>query len=566
MNQKYKILPYHVALILVLFAAVIIRLVTQYAQELIPGINGGYYPLLARNILESGTTNYPDAPLIHYFNALVSSVISWFSGNQGDHAVMTAARLTDSLIPPLVMFPVFIHARKVLQDRSQDWSALLLASFASLYLIPLMVMAGDLTKNSIAMVFLAAFMERTIRWISGRSIKTAVAALLFLVLTGLTHIGSLAVAFLFIVLAGLFNLPSRRKPLIRSLLFLVIFILLFLLGTYFLLLDDPARMERVFSLYLNPLRIFESPYLFLLFDGQMPFTSFLLHNLIIVNLLSISGLILLSKFRKNLDQEERRAAWIFTVLSLILSSPLIGIEWALRYHMMAWLPVTFQFAYIFKIVSTKKTRSVLGGLFAVLVIFSVVAGFTGQRRSSITAESLEDLSKISSTVHLHQDDLVVARHGLEWWAGWALHVKTGKEYCLKPEDWNKYPAIFLLKQKKGNNFLANPGTNQFAELPYPADPDLIYSSEYFDLIRLREPKPGEYSPGILPLIQGTISSTGINSITLRLPHFEQEVIIPADANFIECSRDSLIAGKRADIWGSRKPFSIKIHADVVRAY
>jgi hypothetical protein len=106
--------------------------------------------------------------------------------------------------------------------------------------------------------------------------------------------------------------------------------------------------------------------------------------------------------------------------------------------MMAWLPVTFQFAYIFKIVSTKKTRSVLGGLFAVLVIFSVVAGFTGQRRSSITAESLEDLSKISSTVHLHQDDLVVARHGLEWWAGWALHVKTGKEYCLKPEDWNKF--------------------------------------------------------------------------------------------------------------------------------
>lgn len=566
MYQKYKILLYHFALILFVFIAILIRLHTQFSQELIPGINGGYYPLLARNILESGRMNYPDAPLIHYFNAFVAKLISLITGKTTDASVLLAVRLTDSLIPPLVILPLLGFARRLGKNNNNSWSAMLIASFGSLYLIPLMVMTGDLTKNAVGMVFLAFFMERSVRWQTGRSRLAAAQALLFLILTALTHIGSLAVAFLFLIVAGLFSLPSEKKQRIRGAITFFGMVLLFAVATFFLLRQDPARLERVFSLYLNPLRIFESPILFVFLEGQLPFSSFLLHNFIIINTLSTAGLILLILWNRQTGNEAGKAAWIFTITALALSSPLIGIEWAQRYHMMAWLPIAFQYLSLFFLIQNRIVKNSIVGAFGFLLIFSVVAGLTGQRKSSITPGAFRDLANIRKAVGLGEKDLIVARHGLEWWIGWTLHVKTGKEYCLKPGDWGTYRSIYLLRQKKGNNFPANPGTNQFAELPDPSEPQIVYSSDYFNLIRLREPGAADFSPGILPLIQGRIVSIETNLLIIKSQDLNIRIMFGPETRFAGCDRNSLAEGQRADIWGKRRPFSTKIHANIIRAY
>jgi len=47
----------------------VLRLVFNFSYELIPGINGGYYPLQIRTVLESGRLGFPDMPLYFYLNA-----------------------------------------------------------------------------------------------------------------------------------------------------------------------------------------------------------------------------------------------------------------------------------------------------------------------------------------------------------------------------------------------------------------------------------------------------------------------------------------------------------------
>jgi hypothetical protein len=298
----------------------------------------------------------------------------------------------------------------------------------------------------------------------------------------------------------------------------------------------------------------------------MPYRSFLWHNFLIINILSISGLIVLIQRIKSLEMADRKAAWIFTLLALLLSTPLIGIEWALRYHMMAWLPIAFQYIFVFRVAGKGVLKPILTSVFALILTGSLIAGLTGQRKSAITVAAFRDLEMMHNSLDLNENDLVVARHGLEWWAGWTLRVRTGKEYCLRPDDWEKYRGIYLLRQKKGNNFPIRPGTNQFAELPPSENPDLAFTSDYFDLIRLGKPGSKDYSPGILPILQGRIISAEPDKLIIRSSEYDHLVKISRDARFIECSRDSLRIGQRADIWGKRKPFSINLYADIIRAY
>jgi len=51
--------------ILVFFAlSTAIRFFFNFSQELIPGVNGGYYPLQVRSILMEGHLGFSDMPLL----------------------------------------------------------------------------------------------------------------------------------------------------------------------------------------------------------------------------------------------------------------------------------------------------------------------------------------------------------------------------------------------------------------------------------------------------------------------------------------------------------------------
>ncbi len=553
--------------LLILIAAAI-RLKTNFSADLIPGINGGYYPLLARNILETGSMNYPDAPLVHWLCAGLSAIIQAVTGLSIDNSIISSARLIDSLIPPLVAVPVYLVSRNMYPDMEKpDASRYIFPAFTALYLASLMVLSGDMTKNSIGLVFLSAFLLNAIRFLQHRKAKFILLSVIFLMLTGFTHIGCLAVAFTFIILSGLVSLiRSAQKKILRNLSFLLLTIVLFVTVSLLLLRSDPDRLTRVTSFYLNPLRIFETPYLFLLINGQHPYSGFLWHNFLIINFLSLSGLIILIKYRSRMRVQEQVPVWGLSMLSLALSSPLIGIEWALRYHLMAWLPIAFQYVFILRILSGGWQKRATLGVFGALVLLSATAGITGKRLPSITRESYQDLRNITSLQKIGKNDLVVARHGLEWWTGWVINCRTGKEYCLVPADWDKYPQIFLLRQKKGNNYPGHQGSGQFAEFPVPPGSAMEYSSDFYDLYRVKAPSAEGFYQGDLPLVQGNIRTIGTSQILVESEGYLQRISLSPGIQFPDLPADSIGQGKRADIWGQRVPFSLRIKADIIRIY
>jgi hypothetical protein len=56
----------------------IIRFYLNFSQELIPGVNGGYYPLQVRTLLAFGYLGFSDMPLLFYLNAMIIKIISLF--------------------------------------------------------------------------------------------------------------------------------------------------------------------------------------------------------------------------------------------------------------------------------------------------------------------------------------------------------------------------------------------------------------------------------------------------------------------------------------------------------
>jgi hypothetical protein len=199
-------------------------------------------------------------------------------------------------------------------------------------------------------------------------------------------------------------------------------------------------------------------------------------------------------------------------------------------------------------------------VFGVVILFSVIVALGANKRPAISALALGDLKKIKSEVSIDPADLIVARHGLEWWTGWVLDCRTGKEYCLKPEDWDHYPAIFLLRQKAGNNYPGQQGAGQFAEFPVPESAEKILSNTSFELFKLNRPLTAENFPGELPLLQGEVKSINGDRLTVQGEGYRQTVIIDSLTRFISGRPRDLKPGMRVDIWGHRTPFSLNIKA------
>jgi len=544
-----------------------IRARINFSSEMIPGINGGYYPLLVRNLVEYGSIRYPDAPLVYWIQAIISMIIRLFSAMNIDQSVLLASRLFDSFIPPLTCLPVFLVARYHLKDQPRSGVfILLITGFSVLYLSFLVILSSEMQKNAAGLLWVACYLFSLSRITGVNKRKYLLISLIFLFLIALTHIGCFAVAFMFTLIYGIIYLIRTGKRIRMKTILIVLSVFAgLILISFAILAKDPDRMHRVISFYLNPLRIFESPYLFVLLSGQQVFFGFLFHNFLLINIFSIAGFIIILINRKNLSSSDLSFALSLCLLSLLLSSPLIGIEWALRYYLMAFLPISFAFIYVYKSLTNKFFKIFLSTVLFVLTLFSTIVGINGKRNPAISSESYADLKQLKNDISINPDDLIVARHGLEWWTGWVMRCRTGKEYCLRPGDWEKYPHIYLLRQKTGNNYPAYQGTGQFAEFPIPETAEKISSNESFDIYILTKPTENQYYPGDLPLLQGEVRSIIGTLLTIRSQGYLQSVVLNRSTQYIS-QPSEIKPGMRADVWGRRIPFSLNIKAERVKVY
>jgi hypothetical protein len=451
--------------------ALAVRLLINFHYELIPGMNGGYYPLQVRSILENGSMGFSDMPLYFYLNAAVVKVVSFITPTDIDTIILLTVKILDSLFLPLLLLPFYYLVKNLgARKKLSLFSEAIIALFVVLSSSPLMF-TSDLQKNGFAMPFMVGTLGFLIGYIFNKDKKDLWWALILLILTALSHFGVFSVTLAFIIIGFIFF--KGKKAFLPT--FLVMVFSLAVIAVF-----DTDRAARLLSFGTVA---FRDP---ILFVAPPPEMTNLLFSYILLGL----GLYFLLKKEQVFNADEKKVLAALLSGMVILSFPFINADYARRLMLMLFVPQAIVLAMVWKAFS-KKMKIIIPLL---LVLFSIIPGFgvVKMKQPILTSQAYADLVRLKPLVEASDSSIVIARHGLEWWAGWALQSNIGNEKGVDDLLFQKYVDIFFLKQKKGQ-YQERPLNSQPRSRIQPPplkQPELplesavkIHSSDFFDLYK-----------------------------------------------------------------------------------
>ena len=83
------------------------RAYVNFNQELILGVNGGYYPLQVRYIQENGNLGFSDMPVLFYVDVGLIKLISLFGLLISDALILSVVKSVDCMPIPLLLLALF---------------------------------------------------------------------------------------------------------------------------------------------------------------------------------------------------------------------------------------------------------------------------------------------------------------------------------------------------------------------------------------------------------------------------------------------------------------------------
>jgi hypothetical protein len=405
--------------------------------------------------LEKGTLGIPDLPLTFALQAGLAKALQLASGASLDRCIVLAVKLADAILPPLAAVPVFFLGRTWARQRARGmWLPLVAAAAVSFGALSLS-MTGDFQKNCLALVWLAGLIWALRIWMTHHRRKPAIAALVLLGLSGLTHIGvfgsallltALVLAAHLLVTGGLRN-ATVWKWLIAALLVTSI------VSACVLWRFDAARIQRLLSVLTHPvqflggLRMMGPP------GGPSAIWLKLLQSLPTV----LFGSIAVYAWRRRADlQPADTAIVIGTALAVsLLTGPWVGGDVLMRFSLIAMVPGVVATLFALMSIRRRWLRGLLGGLSMVLILVPSLAMLAHGGHFVLSTEAYRELESLKDQVSDPQRTLVVAAHGIEWWTAWTLHTQIAHASALRPEDWHAYDSVLFLSSKQG--FPGSPG-------------------------------------------------------------------------------------------------------------
>ncbi len=460
MSRARRLFPY-------LFCGILLlayRLWVNFSHELLPGINGGYYPLQIRSVMENGSPGFSDMPLLFYLNAFLVRAFSLFCDQDTGQIILFTSRLTDSLSLPLLLIPLYQIRKDLAGGALSPYSEWLVVSFASLSMFPLMLVS-EAQKNAMAIPMMGFFLLCFLRFLRVPSFRSALAPGLFLILTGLTHFGVFSVA-LSLLLIGI--LVFFRK---RSLIFILP---IAAMGLGLVRIFDPERADSVLWLAFTLFR----GHIFAGGPVHLPVILYLVSGLIFI----VTSIYLLYHKRCRLPDFVQKTLLTLLTGTFILSFPLTGEEYLLRFSLIMFFPQAILLMLLFTYLKGPSLR-VLQISISAMVILSLTTSLAERKSPVLSAEAVEDLYELKGRISDTGNVLVIARHGLEWWAGWILETSIGQERSLDEETFRKYDKVIILVQKKVPE-TGRMTHHRFPEPGYPPDAVPLYESEHILAVEL----------------------------------------------------------------------------------
>jgi len=463
------------AFIVITFTAIALRVWISFSHDLILGVDGGYYPLQVRTILNTGFLSFKDVPLYFYFCASIVKIIAFLGFAVSDETILTVIKIVDSAALPLLAIPLYKMVTR--KERSVSLpAALAILSFATLSFTPFVIL-GDLQKNAfaipLAFIFILFFEDYLINPVR----RNLIAVLISLALIALTHFGVFVFSLVFLIISLI--IIYRKKAILPS-------IIIFFVGFGMIALFDFNRAFRLITFWKV---IFERP---VLLQGTLPFP--LLLNTLFSYFLVGFGFFQLRKLKNRLDKVSEKMILTLIILVAIFAFPFVDMEYFQRFNVLLFVPQLLLIAYLIRI--NQKSALPFSILLVLLTTLSIFMYFSEEKKPCIDDQTFNDLQNIKKYLPENKENsIIIARHGLEFWTAWALNVRVGQDRAIHKIELDKYSNVILLQQKNeerqgsfgtrllrkprigmGGPPLMGPGMDSRIGHPVPENFKLIYSS------------------------------------------------------------------------------------------
>jgi hypothetical protein len=448
MMASYLKLP---PLLWIMLAAVAGRAWLLFGTPYMPGVNGAYYLVQARAILERGSLGIPDLPLTFYFQARLAWLLAQAGGMATADAIMAAVKSCDAVLPVWVAWPTFALVQHWANARNQGDAVPLAAAALACLSLPWFLVVGELQKNSLAMVWFALLVANLHGWLLQPTQKRGFALVAVLFLLGLTHIGVLGTSVLVTASTALaFLLRQRQDTRWKIVLPLLCAGGLILLATSALVAwkFDPARIARLGSAFTDPSqfswdgRQMPGPHRsgFSL-DGWLPFLGF--------SVAVVPALVICWHRRLQLPAADFAVVAGCALSVLVLTGPWFSPDKSIRFYFIALLPTLLVVSFALTHVERSGLRRAVLALILVFGLGSSAWVLIPGGKPILKEATMVELKNLAGHIQDPAHTLVVADHGVEWWSAWFLHTHIAQPQALSPEVWQRYQTVLFLKVKSG---------------------------------------------------------------------------------------------------------------------
>jgi len=277
-----------------------------------------------------------------------------------------------------------------------------------------------------------------------------------------------------------------------------------------MILGDSTRITRLLTLLAAPLSLFRSSGM----GGSARLGSWLRlqdpQTFILSLVLSLAAGAVLIWRRHEVQPWERALVIASAVLTLFLSSPFLSQDMSSRFQLMAFAPAVILVSFVAARSGIPALKFALVISIITVVLATVPATVRSPNGPSIVEASYTELASLQTSITGPSHTLIIARHGLEWWAAWALHTDVAQATVVTDADWTTYTSVLYL-QETGNGSGAGMGLAAMpGRIQAPAG-----SASTRPALPARMPPTGTppvrsgFAPGTTPPQRG-----GVGSITL----------------------------------------------------
>ena len=444
--------------------AFLTKLFIEFQTSLIPGINGGYFPVQIRSILENGKMAISDVPIVFFFNAFIVKLFSLFvSDSEINNLTINVVKIVGAIAIPILLIPLYNIAQKINDKKISKLFEFSLVAFIVLSFSPL-EFSSESMKNAFGLFFMTYFIYNYLNYIQEKSRRHLLLTLLSLMTIAITHFGVFSISMLLFII-GLVVM-NKKKAIIPVIITVV-------LGFIVISIFD---MDRAKSLFFMWRHAFGLPYRLAFYPQGI---INLLFSVYIVSII----IRVLRNSKNNIQDSHKKLLKIFLYLIIILIFPLYKFELGRRFGLMLFVPQIIVLLLIYPYLKP-KLRIIIPVIVLLITTSSLIYSFTNPKQSSITQAAYNDLKNMSKEIVNPDKTIIITRHGIDWWAVWELKTKMAHPHIKKDDEMlAKYDNILILTQKKGRNNLY-PGINSPFIDPHVSDNStLFYSSDFYDVYR-----------------------------------------------------------------------------------